>query len=79
MRILAVDDEIDQLKQLERAIKEACPEADIHSYNKAREALDFATNNPCDIALLDIQMPVMNGVILAMKLKEMKPDINVIF
>ena len=33
----------------------------------------------CDVAYLDIQMREMNGVILARKLKEIYPKVNIVF
>ncbi len=79
MRILAVDDEKIALEGLVNAIKEAEPQAEIYSFRKADEALEFYQANGCDVAFLDIQMRSMSGVELAKKMKLMNPGINIIF
>jgi len=42
------------------------------------DALDLADKEPFDYCLLDINMPVMNGLEVLTKLKEAHPDIKVI-
>lgn len=79
MKILAVDDEAIALEDLVEAIKEAEPSAQIHSFQKAREALDYYRNDPCDVAFLDIQMWGMDGVSVAKELKMINAGVNIIF
>ena len=80
MKYLLVDDETLQLKRLIEEVKDASPNGEIHSFNNPVEALKFAQNNPdIDVAFLDIEMPEINGVELAKKLKEIEPTINVVF
>lgn len=79
MNIIAVDDERIALQTLTNAIKEALPEAEVHGFRKSSEVLEFAVNHRCDIAFLDIQMRNMSGLLLAKKLKECNPAINIIF
>ena len=79
MRILVVDDEIHQLSRLEKAIQAACPNDAYTCFQNPSEAFLYAKDNPCDVALLDIHMGGMSGVALAKKLKDMKPDVNIIF
>lgn len=79
MHILAVDDEQSALNVLVGAIKDAVSDAEIHSFRKPLEALEYVKNNPCEIAFLDIQMREINGVVLARKIKEAYPQINIIF
>jgi len=79
MNILAIDDNILALEELVSAIKEACPLDDVHGFSKPSELLDFAKENVCDIAFLDIEMWGMNGIELAQKLKEINSNINIIF
>lgn len=79
MRILAVDDERLMLSALENAIKEAVPDAELYSFRKGREALDFAKENLIDVAFLDIRMRGMDGLELARELLALYPELNVIF
>jgi DNA-binding NtrC family response regulator len=41
-------------------------------------ALDIAANNPIDLAIVDLQMPDMNGLVTITKLKEVKPGLKTI-
>ncbi|MCL1958137.1 MAG: response regulator [Spirochaetes bacterium] len=79
MNILAIDDNVLALEELVSSIKEACPVDDIHSFSKPSELLDYAKENVCDIAFLDIEMWGMNGIELAQKLKEINSKINIVF
>ena len=79
MTIIAVDDEYLQLIDLEFAIKEAAPKANVFRFESPKSAALFGDENHIDIAYLDINMPELNGIDLAMKLRETNPDINIIF
>jgi len=79
MNIIAVDDEYLQLIDLEFAIKEAAPEANVLSFENPVAAAKFGSENHIDIAYLDISMPELNGIDLAKKLKETNPGINIVF
>ena len=79
MKILLVDDEELQLLRLENASKKVLPEATIFSYTNPHKAFEENINNEIDIAFLDIEMPGINGIQLAKKLKAVHPLIKVIF
>ncbi|MCQ2084823.1 MAG: response regulator [archaeon] len=79
MKILAVDDEKDALEVLMTAIRANQPEADIQGFNSPTEALEYATNNPPDIAFLDVRMPGITGLELAKKLKAINVKVNIVF
>lgn len=80
MRILAADDEPLALEMLTDAIKEAVGDGEIFSFTKPSKLLEFVKDNePCEIAFLDIHMRGMTGVELAKKLKDITPEINIIF
>jgi len=79
MRILAADDERIPLELLTEAIREACPDAEIHGFRDPMELLDFAEGADADAAFLDIQMRGMTGLELARRLKDINHTINIIF
>lgn len=79
MKIIAVDDEKIALQGLVASIQKAAPNADIHGFRLAGEAIAHMESDPCDVAFLDIEMKGMNGVEVAEKLKSINPDVNIIF
>lgn len=79
MNIIAVDDERIALKLLISSIREAVPKACVTEFNSGEEALAFGSENPCEVAFLDIDMSGMDGISLAKHLKQMNPKINIIF
>lgn len=79
MKILLVDDEELQLIRLEGACKGVLPDATILSFTNPVKALEEASKNIIDLAFLDIEMPEINGIQLAKKLKSINPKTKVIF
>ena len=80
MRILLVDDEDLQLLRLENEVKKALGNsAELFSYKNPLDALKDHRSSVIDIAFLDIEMPGLNGIQLAKKLKSINPKIRVIF
>ncbi len=80
MRILLVDDEELQLLRLTDAVKKALPgEKEMLTYTNPVRAWEENKSTPVDIAFLDIEMPVYNGITLAKKLKSVNPKVNIIF
>ena len=79
MKILLVDDEKLQLLRLEETVKKVLPEAELLSYSNPLKAFEENEKEQIDIAFLDIEMPGLNGIALAKKLKGVNPKINIIF
>lgn len=80
MKILAVDDEYDSLTLLERAISAAVPEAELRGFGSASRAVaEVRGGFRADVAFLDIELPGMNGIELAKKMKDINPDMNIVF
>ena len=79
MNLLLVDDEKLALEALKKAVLGVLPESEVHPFQKARMALEYAEDNKIDIAFLDIDMPVISGLEMAKKLQEIYPNINIIF
>ena len=79
MKILLVDDENLQLLRLEGACKKVLPDAFYFTFTNPLKAFDSIKDENIDIAFLDIEMPGLNGIQLAKKLKKINPAIRVIF
>ncbi len=79
MRTIVVDDEPLMLKSFMRCSAEV-PEINvIAQFENPEKALAFAKDNPFELAVLDIQMPKMSGIDLAVKLRELYPELLVVF
>lgn len=80
MNYLLVDDEPAALKDLEDAFKEACKEQDyIAAFTSPDRALVSAGSICYEAAFLDVEMNGMNGLMLAKRLKDLQPDIHIVF
>lgn len=79
MRIICCDDEIIVLNHTVNLCKCLDNEPEVFGFTKAKDALEYAESQDIDIAVLDIDMPNMNGLILATKIKELRPDSSIIF
>jgi DNA-binding NtrC family response regulator len=74
--ILVMDDDLLTLESLEDYLKQA--NYTVVSASSAREALDTARETACDVALLDMKMPEMDGFQVAAMLRQLKPDLRII-
>ncbi len=79
MEIICVDDEKIALEGLVHSVEKAAPEAEVFGFRRGDLALEHAKANPVDVAFLDIEMRGENGLEVAEKLKEIYPEINIIF
>lgn len=81
MRVLLVDDEELQLMRLENVVKKVLKDQDNEflCYTNPLKAWEDNALKKIDIAFLDIEMPELNGIQLAKKLKKINPLVNIIF
>lgn len=79
MHIIATDDEQGALNVLTGTVREAVPTATVHGFRNPLEALEFMKETRCEVAFLDIEMREMSGIVLARKLKEIYPKVNIVF
>jgi two-component SAPR family response regulator len=81
VNILAVDNERPALEILKCSILEAVPDARVHSFTHASEAVSELRENGFrpDVAFLDIEMPGMTGLELAKVVKITYPATNIVF
>lgn len=79
MKAIAVDDELYMLETLEEAIRASADIEQIEAFSSCSAALAYATENPIDIAFLDINMRGIGGLGLAEKLMEIHPRCKIVF
>ena len=69
MRAIIVDDEQLMLKRFVRLSAELADLQIVGRFTSAQEALQFAKQQPIELAFLDVEMPEMDGIALAQKLR----------
>ena len=79
MRAIAVDDEIYMLETLQEAVSASSDIETVEAFSSCSAALAYATENPIDIAFLDINMRGIGGLGLAEKLLELQPQCKIVF
>lgn len=73
IKAILVDDEISNLKGLERKLHTLFPQIEIHgSFNEPEDAIAHIKNKPPDLMFLDVEMPRINGFELLQKV----PNLN---
>ena len=60
-------------------LSSAIPQAEIHGFGSAAEALDYAPRNHISVAFLDIELGGKDGISLARELTALNSHLNVIF
>ena len=80
VRILIADDEPIEITIIERMIKKNfSEEVEIIKAMNGREAVDLYSKHQCQVALLDIEMPGINGLDAADAIRSMDKDAVIIF
>ena len=79
MKAICVDDERILAEDIARMCNELDGIDEVKSFVRSDDALVWVENNHVDLALLDIDMPGMNGIDLAAAIKEKQPDAAIIF
>lgn len=79
MKILCADDEELLLRLTVSLCQELPQKPEVVGFSSASDALAWLEDHTVDIALLDINMPGMDGITLAARIKEKYPDIAIIF
>ena len=79
MTILLVDRDKAALSLLEQRLADAAPDAQLHAFESALEALAFARTQEIDVAFLEPDLPELCGCDLGQYLKELYPSVNLIF
>jgi two-component system response regulator RegA len=74
--VLVMDDDLLALESLENYLKQA--DYTVVTASSAREAVEQARETPCDVALLDMKMPDMDGFQVAAMVRQLQPNLRVI-
>ncbi|MBS4759742.1 MAG: response regulator transcription factor [Clostridium sp.] len=79
MKILLVEDYQHTRKTIAYGLKSRLEGVEIFESDNGLAALNFIKDgNKADVVLMDISMPVMNGIDASKKIKEINPDIKII-
>ena len=79
MIALCVDDERKIMEYTVKLCRSMPQFSSAEGFTRSADALEWLKEHPADLALLDIDMPEMNGIELAARIKQLRPDIAVIF
>ncbi len=79
MKLLVVDDERIARSELKFRIKEVDPSAVVFEADGEESALEMISNMEFDGAFLDVRLSESSGVILAKKIRLLKPDLPIVF
>lgn len=79
MKAICVDDEVMTLEYTVDRCRELAQMDQVEGFTRARDALDWLKAHAVDIAFLDIDMPDMDGITLAARIKELHPGVAIVF
>lgn len=79
MNTIMVDDEPWSMKLFEKRCSDIAGINMVGFFSTPTKALEYASENEVNCALLDIEMPVMSGLELGKKLRSINPDMILIF
>jgi len=79
MRIAAVDDEIHTLKRFERMIQNYEDIELCGLFESGEQLLTYLKDHPLEVVFLDIEMPEMNGLVLAQQILDKNNNIEIVF
>ena len=79
MRVLLVDDERDVRVLLRLCLSDRCESVEhIEEAGNGLEAVEKASDFRPDVVIMDLKMPVMDGIEATRRIKEQSPDTNVV-
>lgn len=78
--VMLIDDDVPMLDYVGLLLKKMEPEVTvISSAYSSEQALELFRKQPPDLVITDIGMPIMDGMELAGRFRELKPDVQLIF
>ena len=79
MKIIILDNHKLIIAEIKRQVMSVLPKAECTCFTKQREAIEYVRKNHVDAALLDIDMPGLNGIEVAELMCRINPRLNIIF
>lgn len=79
MKAICVDDEDMILELTVSFIEESGFFDEVRGFDCGKDAIEYMSKNVVSLALLDVDMPEMNGMTLANKMREINPHMAIIF
>ena len=79
MKIIILDNHKLIIAEIKRQVLSVLPNAECICFTKQREAIEYVRKNHVDTALLDIDMPGLNGIEVAELMCRINPRLNIIF
>lgn len=79
MRTIIVDDEPIMLRSFMRLSSGIANLDVVGQFESGPDAIEYVKENPIELAILDISMPIMDGIELAIKLRQIIPNLLIVF
>lgn len=79
MNIIILDNHKLIITEIRRQVLSVLPTAVCVCFTKQREAIEYVKKHRVDIALLDVDMPGLNGIEVAELMCQINPRLNIIF
>lgn len=79
MKVILVDDEENNMDAFELETEGMAEIEIVGRFQNPWEALSYVGEHAVDLAVLDVEMPELNGIQLGKKMKESRPEIELIY
>lgn len=79
MNIIILDNHKLIITEIRRQVQSVLPTAECICFTKQREAIEYVKKHRVDAALLDVDMPGLNGIEVAELMCQINPRLNIIF
>ena len=79
MTVIILDNHKLIISEIKRQVLSILPNAKCVCFTKQREAIEFVKDNQVNVALLDVDMPGLNGIEVAELMCQINPRMNIIF
>lgn len=79
MQVIYVDDEFPALSKFESLGKDISEIKSVSLFSNGPEAVEYVKNHMVDVAFLDMELSMMNGIQLAKEIKRVNENIHIVF